>query len=283
MVMCTEVVEHIPEAFEEVVFNNIAHHTHRYLVFSGATPGQGGTGHINEKPEVHWFSCLVSRGFKLLHEASVQTRLASTLDWYVKNISIWELQTAQENSAEDAQAIAVQDSYLLSRAVSDQKLIREQQQVANLASQLHQAQTELHDSKTQLHQTQIDLHEANAQLHQTRAEVHEANTQLYEANTQLYEANTKLHQTQVEGYQVKEQLFETQSDLEDAKNQIWELQTNTEVLNHRLTRIKAKRQELRATLDNTQNKINAMTTSKFWKLRKGWFKLKRLFRLSTPE
>ncbi|MBW4513931.1 MAG: methyltransferase domain-containing protein [Timaviella obliquedivisa GSE-PSE-MK23-08B] len=304
VVMCTEVVEHIPEACEETVFNNIARHTHRYLVFSGATPGQGGTGHINEKPEAHWFSCLVSRGFKLLHEASVQARLVSTLDWYVKNISIWELQKTQENSLEDVLAIAMQDSYLISHAVSAQKLVREQQQVVTLASQLHQAQTELHDSRThfhqtqlelheaqtqsyeataQLHQTQVELYEATTQLHQTQVELYEATTQLHQTQVELYEANAKLHQTQVERYQIKEQLGETQSDLENTKNQIWELQTNIEVLNHRLTRIRAKRQEIRVARDNAQNEINAMQTSKFWKFRKGWFKLKRFLRLSTPE
>lgn len=224
VVMCTEVVEHISEACEETVFNNIACHTHRYLVFSGATPGQGGTGHINEKPEVHWFSCLVSRGFKLLHKASVRTRLASTLDWYVKNISIWELQMAKENSLEDAQAIAIQDSYLMSHAVSDQKLIREQQQVANLASQLHQTQIELHDSKTQLHQAQIELHDSKTQLHQTQVELHEAKAQFYEANAQL-------HQTQVELYEANAKLYEAKTQLHQAQVEDLKLRSSFVKLN----------------------------------------------------
>jgi SAM-dependent methyltransferase len=276
LVMCTEVVEHIPDAFEGVVFDNIAHHTHQYLVFSGATPGQGGTGHINEKPEAYWFSCLVKRGFKLLHEASVETRLASTLDWYVKNISIWELQTPEGDGLEEAEAIAAQYSYLLSQAVSERKLLREQQQVATLISQLHQAHTELHDSKTQLHQAQVELHEAKTQLYGVDAQLHQTQVELYEANNQLYEANNQLHQIQVDHHQVKEQLFAAQSDLAKEKNQVWELQTNTEVLNHRLTRTTLKRKELRATLDQAHSELNAIKTSKFWKLREQWFKLKSL-------
>jgi SAM-dependent methyltransferase len=283
VVMCTEVVEHIPEAFEEVVFNNIAHHTHRHLVFSGATPGQGGTGHVNEKPEVHWFSCLVSRGFKLLHEASTQIRLASTLDWYVKNLSIWELQPGQEHSLEEAKAIAERDSYILSRAVSDQKLIREQHQVADLTFQLHQTKTELHDSETQLHQAQIELHEAKTQLHEAKTQLHEAKTQLYEAKIEGHEVKTQLHQAQVEQHHIKELLSVTESDLESARTQIWEFQTKTEILNFRLTRIRAKRQELRAALDEAQNEVNIMKTSRFWSLRDKWFKLKSLLGLADKD
>jgi SAM-dependent methyltransferase len=276
LVMCTEVVEHIPEAFEGIVFDNIAHHTHRYLVFSGATPGQGGTGHINEKPEVYWFSCLVNRGFKLLHEASVQTRLASTLDWYVKNISVWELGTAEGDGLEDTGVIATQYSCHLSQAVAEQTLIRSQQQIAALSSQLHQAHTELHNSKTQLHQTQVELHEAKTQLYEVDGQRHQTQIELHEARTQL-------HKTQTEQHQIQEQLFKVQADLEREKHQVWELQTNTEVLNHRLTRIKLKRQELLATLDQAQNEINAMKTSKFWQLRGSWLKFKRLLRGSTAE
>jgi len=192
-----------------------------------------------------------------------------------------------------AQASTTSTSWLL----QDWLDLRHLERNSKPASQLHQTQVDLHEAKTQsyeanaqLHQTQVDLHEAktqsyeaNAQLHQTQVDLHEAKTQSYEANAQLHqtqielhEANAKLHEAQVGQYQVKEQLCETQSDLENAKNQIWELQTKIEVLDHRLTRIRAKRQEIRATLDNAQNEINAMQTSKFWKLREKWFRFKNL-------
>jgi SAM-dependent methyltransferase len=281
LVMCTEVVEHIPEIYEDVVFDNIAHHTHRYLVFSGATPGQGGTGHINEKPETYWFACLVRRGFKLLHAASVQTRLSSTLDWYVKNISIWELQKSEEDRLEKVETIAAQYSYHLSQAVSERKMIQAQQQVVDLRSQLHQAHTELHDSKTQLYETQVELHKTQVELHEAKTHLHEVDGQrhqlqvdLHEAKTHLYKVNQQLHQTQVEQHHLKEHLFKAQSELETEKKQVWELGTKAEVLEYRLTRIRLKRRKLRDSLAQSQDEINAMKTSKFWKLRQAWFKLK---------
>jgi SAM-dependent methyltransferase len=270
MVMCTEVVEHIPEPFEDVVFDNIVRHTHRYLVFSGATPGQGGTGHINEKPEIHWFSCLVQRGFKLLDEASVQTRLASTLDWYVKNISIWELQPNLALSLEEAQAIAEQNSHTLRLAVAEQRLLQERQKVSFLTTQLHQSNTELYDVRTELHQTQVDLHAANAQ-------VYDISTQLHKTQIALHDANTQLHQAKVEQYQMQQSLATTHADLEQARTQIWELQAHTEVLNHRLSRIRMKRQELRTKLNQAECEIEAVKSSKFWKLRAYWFRVKSVF------
>ena len=91
LVLCLEVVEHIPREFEETVFDNILRHMKKYLLFSGATPGQHGTGHVNERHESYWFSQLVRRGLALLHQVSTKHRMSCTLPWYAKNISVWEL------------------------------------------------------------------------------------------------------------------------------------------------------------------------------------------------
>merc|ERR1712194_321484 len=48
LVLSLEVAEHIPPEFQEELISRLAAATKKYLVFSAARPGQGGTGHIDE-------------------------------------------------------------------------------------------------------------------------------------------------------------------------------------------------------------------------------------------
>jgi SAM-dependent methyltransferase len=144
LVICLEVVEHIPRDFEDNVFDNIVRHMSRYLLFSGATVGQQGTGHINERPESHWFSHLVRRGLVLRHQESLNIRLASTLPWYRNNVSLWELAHPDVNHSSDM--IAERDSRIISY---EQKLNYQFQQ---LQEQYDQLQAELNQKQTELNQ-----------------------------------------------------------------------------------------------------------------------------------
>lgn len=48
LVLSLEVAEHVPPAFTGELIQRLAKATAKYLVFSAARPGQGGTGHIDE-------------------------------------------------------------------------------------------------------------------------------------------------------------------------------------------------------------------------------------------
>jgi cyclopropane fatty-acyl-phospholipid synthase-like methyltransferase len=48
-VISLEVGEHIPEIFEQNFINNLHKHNKNGIILSWAVPGQGGTGHCNEK------------------------------------------------------------------------------------------------------------------------------------------------------------------------------------------------------------------------------------------
>lgn len=64
LVMSIEVAEHIDRAKHELVFDFLAARAGRWVVFSGARPGQGGGhGHVAERPESEWREEFVSRGF----------------------------------------------------------------------------------------------------------------------------------------------------------------------------------------------------------------------------
>lgn len=59
-----EVAEHIlPEKSEQFV-KNLCESAYPYIVFSAAPPGQGGTGHINERPFKEWEEMFKVYGFE---------------------------------------------------------------------------------------------------------------------------------------------------------------------------------------------------------------------------
>jgi hypothetical protein len=64
MVLSLEVMEHIPREHHTKMFDYLASKKPRVVLFSGARPGQGGHGHIAERPEKEWISEWESRGYK---------------------------------------------------------------------------------------------------------------------------------------------------------------------------------------------------------------------------
>jgi SAM-dependent methyltransferase len=62
LIICLEVIEHIPEENSSVFIDSLIKHSDTIL-FSGAIPKQGGDGHINEKPIEFWFNMFSEKGF----------------------------------------------------------------------------------------------------------------------------------------------------------------------------------------------------------------------------
>lgn len=62
MVLSVEVAEHVPREMHEALFDFLVSHAERLIVFSGARPGQGGHGHVSERPELEWREEFTSRG-----------------------------------------------------------------------------------------------------------------------------------------------------------------------------------------------------------------------------
>ena len=65
LVICTEVAEHIPDLFADVLVDNICAHSNCLIFFSAATPGQGGHHHINEQPHFYWIEKFSQRNYEL--------------------------------------------------------------------------------------------------------------------------------------------------------------------------------------------------------------------------
>ena len=88
---------------------------------------------------------------------------------------------------------------------------------------------------------------------------------------------SQLQQTQSELEQSQSQLQQTQSELEQSQSQFQQIQSELE-------RFQSQFQQTQSELErfqqiDTLNLINAMQTSKFWKLRVSWFKIKGILNL----
>ncbi len=64
LVESLEVAEHLPENVAETFVDSLVRHG-RLVLFSAATPGQGGENHINEQPCEYWRAKFAARGFEL--------------------------------------------------------------------------------------------------------------------------------------------------------------------------------------------------------------------------
>lgn len=62
LVLCLEVAEHLPPESAGTLCDTLAAATGKTLLFSAATPGQGGAGHLNEQPHGYWRALLTACG-----------------------------------------------------------------------------------------------------------------------------------------------------------------------------------------------------------------------------
>jgi SAM-dependent methyltransferase len=118
--------------------------------------------------------------------------------------------------------------------------------VKSLLSQ-RQSQSLLGSTQTKIQLIETQLASAKIEWEQSQSKLMITQTQLQETQTQLISAHRQLEQTQT-------QLISVQTQLEKTENQLINL-----------------KQEL----EKAQNRVLAMETSKFWKLRSTWFKVRR--------
>lgn len=91
LVVCVEVLEHLPEdAARRVVQWICTTLEPRWLALSGAKPGQGGTAHINEQQPLYWMNLVHSFGkhyFDPMKSDEFHRRAYGTFPWsYLINL-----------------------------------------------------------------------------------------------------------------------------------------------------------------------------------------------------
>jgi len=91
LVISLEVAEHIPASSADTFVFSLVRHASKYIMFSAATPGQGGVGHINEQPHEYWHNQFFKHGFSV--NDCIRRNLAKHPKvpfWYRNNIFLYE-------------------------------------------------------------------------------------------------------------------------------------------------------------------------------------------------
>lgn len=92
--ICTEFVEHVDDSFSEIIIKFLTRHTNKIILFSGATPGQGGNNHVNEQPFEYWidlfakYGASFSKGITLYLRESIK-EYCEICWWIEKNITVF--------------------------------------------------------------------------------------------------------------------------------------------------------------------------------------------------
>ncbi|HEY3392038.1 MAG TPA: class I SAM-dependent methyltransferase [Lacipirellulaceae bacterium] len=86
-----EVAEHLPPELADRFVNTLAAASDT-VVFSAATPGQGGTDHVNEQPHEYWIDKMSALGFRMDEDLSRRWRdewRGRTANWYHMNVMVF--------------------------------------------------------------------------------------------------------------------------------------------------------------------------------------------------
>jgi SAM-dependent methyltransferase len=103
-VLCLETAEHIPEMYAETFVANIAHHVIEggLLIFSAASPGQAGNGHVHLKGAEYWRTMFWGRKLLYREDMTIKLKLAWQLIpmpmmWLASNCQIFSKPTSQND------------------------------------------------------------------------------------------------------------------------------------------------------------------------------------------
>jgi SAM-dependent methyltransferase len=83
LVQCLEVAEHVPAQAGPVLVDNLARHGD-HILFSAAVPGQGGKGHINERPLAYWRDLFAARGYRAFDFLRPRIADEDQVEWWYR-------------------------------------------------------------------------------------------------------------------------------------------------------------------------------------------------------
>jgi SAM-dependent methyltransferase len=114
----------------------------------------------------------------------------------------------------------------------------------------------------------VSKRKSQSLLGSTQTKIKLIETQLASAKIEWEQSQSKLMITQTELQETQTQLISAHTQLEQTQNQLISVQTQLERTENQLINLKQE-------LEQAQNRVLAMETSKFWKLRSTWFKVRR--------
>lgn len=88
LAVCVEVAEHLKPERGPSLIDDLALLSDT-IFFGAATPGQGGTGHINERPHSYWSAMLEKHGYRQIWRCARDLEQTVVSPWYWKNAVLW--------------------------------------------------------------------------------------------------------------------------------------------------------------------------------------------------
>jgi hypothetical protein len=88
LLICTEVIDHLAAALEDVVLDNIVAHARERIIFSGADVGQPGLGKVNCRPITYWLERFWARGWMPDLLDTYAVRSLATFSWLQRNLVV---------------------------------------------------------------------------------------------------------------------------------------------------------------------------------------------------
>ena len=152
---------------------------------------------------------------------------------------------------------------------------------ANLRKQYFEVVEKWNHSEIELENIRKELQQSKSQLQAKNTDFEKAITLLQQTEKKLKEEQNNLQKTQLEFEKVKNELENNQFELKETLIQLKQKQSQLEQQNNQLQQIQQqwednqiKLQEAHGGWEHCQQIIKAMETSKFWRLREAWFKIK---------
>lgn len=89
-IICLEVAEHIPKDKEEQFLANVFQANK--VIISWAVPGQGGSGHVNEQPNIYVIGKFQAAGYKFNYEQSAYLRslIIDNCWWFKHTLMVFD-------------------------------------------------------------------------------------------------------------------------------------------------------------------------------------------------
>jgi SAM-dependent methyltransferase len=113
LAVCVEVAEHLPPSRTKELISDLTQLSD-VVLFSGAIPGQSGTGHINERWAVEWYEEFKSKNFEAYDLLRPGLWTTQGVDpWYAQNIFLFARQGLQAFAALERERITGRDDWRL--------------------------------------------------------------------------------------------------------------------------------------------------------------------------
>lgn len=132
---------------------------------------------------------------------------------------------------------------------------------------------QLHTARQQLNQTQAQLtatvDQYNQQIRRYQSQIEQYQSQIDQYKQQIEQYQSQIAQYQARKFKTAAEIGQDQTEYLAQKSEWEHLQSQMQIMGHQL--------------DTLENRIQAMESSKFWKLRTKWFKLKRVLGLPVNE